>query len=432
MLKTEIEGAVRDEVSDFEDLRSVGSSEAAWHIFNFAIARKYPAVQALRCHLEDEQQVVFDEGNEEEVIEKQRFTELTEYFSYNQEHPDTQVKYVDFPKEFTWASTEKKWKIRKGSFDTIGRVHAMHPAAGDVFYLRMLLHHDHCRGKASFDDLMTVDGSCLESYQEVCRVLGLLQDDKEWDQVLSDGSVTQMCPALRELFITILIFCMPANPRELFEKHYMDWTDDIQRQSTEKGHVLNDEQLRILILLDIQQRLQSWGRNLSMLRLPDPTEIEIKTVSLTQKRHPAIIREELDFDRVDLEQLVEERCSKLTASQKIVFDDVMDSVLKQETLALFIDARGGTGKTFVLNTILAAVRLIDEDIDGTVALATGTTGIASNLLLLGRTFHSRFKAPLTPTRDSVCSIDAQSSLASLIRMARIIVIDEAPMIIWKH
>ena len=100
--------------------------------------------------------------------------------------------------------------------------------------------------------------------------------------------------------------------------------------------------------------------------------------------------------------------------------------------SFFIDARGGTGKTFVLKAILAAVRLIDAHKGGSVALATGTTGIASNLLPLGRTFHSRFKAPLSPNKDSLCSIDTKSSLASLIRMSRIIVIDEAPMLHRYH
>ena len=61
-------------------------------------------------------------------------------------------------------------------------------------------------------------------------------------------------------------------------------------------------------------------------------------------------------------------------------------------------------------------------------MAVGTTGIASNLLNLGRTFHSRFKAPLNPNEDSVLAIDAQSNLADLIRKTKIIVIDEAPML----
>ena len=169
MVRTEIVGGIEliDEVEEYRDMRSVGSSEAVWHILNFNISKKHPAVYALRCHLRDEQQVVFDEGNEENVIESQRETELTKFFDYNVKFPNTRVKYIYFPKQFTWKNKIKEWKVRKRCLDTIGRVHAMNPLAGDVFYLRMLLHH------ASYEDLMTVDGVQHESYQEVCRVLGL-------------------------------------------------------------------------------------------------------------------------------------------------------------------------------------------------------------------------------------------------------------------
>ena len=63
MVRTEIVGEpiAKYEIDEYRDLRTVGSSEAAWHIFNFNIAKKHPAVYALRCHLKDEQQVVFDE-----------------------------------------------------------------------------------------------------------------------------------------------------------------------------------------------------------------------------------------------------------------------------------------------------------------------------------------------------------------------------------
>ena len=128
----------------------------------------------MRCHLEDEQQVLFDEEANAEVLEKARNTELTEFFKYNQQCPETDLRYVDFPKHFTWNKATKQWNKRKSHFDTIGRVHSMNPMAGDVFYLRMLLHHDHCKGKTSFEDLRTVDGSCFETYQETCRVIGLL------------------------------------------------------------------------------------------------------------------------------------------------------------------------------------------------------------------------------------------------------------------
>ena len=418
----------RNEVEEYEDLRSIGSSEAAWHIFNFNIAKKYPAVYALRCHLEDEQQVLFDDETDQEIIEKQRNTELTEFFVYNKEHTDTDSKYVDFPKFFTWNKTTKKWSIRKGCFDTIGRVHAMNPLAGDVFYLRMILHHDHCKGKKSFEDLRSVDGTLLETYQEVCRVLGLLQDDKEWEEVLSEGAATKMSYALRELFVIILIFCYPANPVELFNKYHLDWADDFKKDAEKKQISLNERQLRTLVTLDIQQRLQSWDKDLKTFRLQNPTQEELDEISFDHTNvQPVVIREELDFDVSEMLKISETRMNMFTDEQQDIFNTVMEAVKNDIALAMFIDARGGTGKTFVLNAILAAVRCLDPEKGGSIALATATTGIAANLLLLGRTFHSRFKADLSPHVESMCNIDARSTLADLIRKAKVIIVDECSM-----
>ena len=77
MVRVEIEDTTTDEIGDYVDMRSVGSSEAAWQIFSFNITKKHPAVNALRCHLEDEQHVIFDEETAETDIENQRNTELT-------------------------------------------------------------------------------------------------------------------------------------------------------------------------------------------------------------------------------------------------------------------------------------------------------------------------------------------------------------------
>ena len=102
-----------------------------------------------------------------------------------------------------------------------------------------------------------------ESYQEVCRHLGLLQDDKEWDDVLTEGSVTKLSSALRELYTTILLFSMPADPKQLFESHYLEWTDDFVHEAEEKGIQYNDAQLGTLVLMDLtstilEQELRSW------------------------------------------------------------------------------------------------------------------------------------------------------------------------------
>ena len=66
-------------------------------------------------------------------------------------------------------------------------------------------------------------GDTCETFQEVCRELGLLRDDQEWQKVLSEASSTRLCPQLRELYVVILMFCMPSNPRGLFDEFWETW-----------------------------------------------------------------------------------------------------------------------------------------------------------------------------------------------------------------
>ena len=91
----------------------------------------------------------------------------------------------------------------------------------------------------------------------------------------------------------------------------------------------------------------------------------------------------------------------------------------------FLDAPGGTGKTFLLNTVLATIRSRCE-----IALATASSGIAATLLCGGRTLHSRFKIPLDAHRQELpmCSIKKGTVLAKIIIDCKAIIVDEAPMI----
>uniref|UniRef100_A0A3Q7EVU2 ATP-dependent DNA helicase n=1 Tax=Solanum lycopersicum TaxID=4081 RepID=A0A3Q7EVU2_SOLLC len=87
--------------------------------------------------------------------------------------------------------------------------------------------------------------------------------------------------------------------------------------------------------------------------------------------------------------------------------------------AFFIDGPGGTGKSFLYRALLATVRY-----RGFIALATASSGVAALLHPGGRTAHSRFKIPINIEGKFSCNISKQSSLASLIRDAKLIVWDE--------
>ena len=249
---------------------------------------------------------------------------------------------------------------------------------------------------------MLPNGKECETFKEVCRELGLLKDDMEWQQVLEDSTGTKLCPQLRELFVMILMFCQPSNPRALFDEFWDTWIDDFQQQGRRRGVDLTDGQLKTMLLLDLEMRLQSFEKELQEFGLPKPTPEELSVVQSVTNIEHVVIREEKDFDVDQLATSLQDTVQKFTQEQSLFFNNVLKAVQHEESFLAFIDARGGCGKTFLLNAVLAAVR--SSDPSGCVALAMATTGIAANLLSLGRTFHSRLKAPLTATEDSILQL----------------------------
>ena len=117
--------------------------------------------------------------------------------------------------------------------------------------------------------------------------------------------------------------------------------------------------------------------------------------------------------------------SLLNDDQRRVFEAVCGAVDSAAGGMFFLDAPGGTGKTFLLNCILEYVDYLRQRND--VALAVAGSGIAATLLKLGRTAHSRFKLPIPVDEDSTCNITPRSATAELIRHTKLIVWDEAPM-----
>ena len=226
------------------------------------------------------------------------------------------------------------------------------------------------------------------------------------------------------------MFCQPSSPRELFDEFWITWVDDFKLQGDRNRIAMDDDQLKTILLLDLEMRLQSFEKGLLDFGLPQPTPMQVSRVQTLTNTEPVLIREEKDYDVNELLQRVHNTVPMFTQEQSEIFQTVMEAVESQKSLCVFIDARGGCGKTFLLNTILDAVR--SSEMGGGVALAMATTGIAANLLHLGRTFHSRMKAPLTATETSTLQISAQSSLARLIRMSKLMIIDESTMLDRFH
>lgn len=75
---------------------------------------------------------------------------------------------------------------------------------------------------------------------------------------------------------------------------------------------------------------------------------------------------------------------------------MIDAVRQQRGGIFFLDAPGGTAKTFVTKQILAEIRR-----NGNIALAVASSGIAATLLPGGRTVHSMFRLPLDLAKAEV-------------------------------
>ena len=94
----------------------------------------------------------------------------------------------------------------------------------------------------------------------------------------------------------------------------------------------------------------------------------------------------------------------------------------------FLDAPGGTGKTFLLNAIVEDARA-----NGDVAISVASSGISALLLDRGSTMHSRFKAPVhdfepgVPEPNMANPFGEHSAHYELLRRVSLIVWDEAPM-----
>jgi len=169
-------------------------------------------------------------------------------------------------------------------------------------------------------------------------------------------------------------------------------------------------------LNEIQQLLEYHGKSLS-----DFPVMPIPTIS-SYSKISRLILDETHQDCKLLSEKVANNTSKMNYDQKNVFDSIVEAVEKGNSKVFFIDGPGGTGKTFIYNTLLAHIRS-----KGDIALAVASSGIAALLLDGGRTAHSRFKIPLVVNEISTCNISVQSDLANLIRLCKLVVWDEAPM-----
>ena len=428
-----------------------------------------------------------DKDESIERIERSERTKITAFFELNNNGDEfaKTLLYRDIPEHYTWDSKGRKWNRRKramsadGIPEAIGRIYSIHPTQIQLYALRLLLNH--VRGPTSFDNIKTVDGVTHKSFQAAAIALKLVKDDKMWIECMREANDSERnIHRLRKLFATILLKCEVSNHGVFYEKcmdmlnadfiyqykkefaqhpllkHYVTNTtppsstkdnDDKDPLESEEGeeestagltssddtseeHENGTQEKWTLeklasnsCLCDIERMLAAEDKSLRDFELPMPDlEKEQYIQNCLMDRY---ISEEEDLLPERAKAFFEANYPKLNADQKVVFDFIRDLIKEdnRDGLLIFLDAPGGTGKTFTLNVLVSWIRMEDREV-----ATSATSGIAATLLYLGRTAHNRFKLPFNPKKDSVCNIKKQSDLAKFLSNIALGIIDEGPML----
>ncbi|KAL4559822.1 hypothetical protein LXL04_031968 [Taraxacum kok-saghyz] len=411
-----------DEIEAFLNCRYISAIESCWKLFGFEIHYRSIAVERLPFHEEDCQRVYFrDDSDIGDVLDRTTIamSKFTGWMEANRRFPEgRQLRYVDFPTMFTWHAKEKEWLPRKNGM-SIGRLYFVSPSSGEKYYLRLLLNV--VRGPLTFQDIRTVDGVVHPTYMSACKALSLLGNDVEWVESIRDAAQWQSGNRLRELFVSILMFCSVADPAKFFWDAYPFLSEDVvriqQRLLQNNNVVFSPEEVANYTLFYIDNILNANGRSLA--GFPLLPQLNRHLINVGSNRLIAGEREyNAEEERIHFSELY----SRLNIQQKEIYTTIVKAATEGRGGFYFVSGCGGTGKTFLWRTLISSIRS-----QGKIVLSVASSGIASLLLTGGRTAHSRFRIPLDIDKDSCCAIDVGSELAELINIAELIIWDEAPL-----
>ncbi len=137
-----------------------------------------------------------------------------------------------------------------------------------------------------------------------------------------------------------------------------------------------------------------------------------------------LLSEHQAYNKSECQKYINETFSLLNEDQKSVIKDIQDLFANKDSIErnFFIDALGGTGKTFIFKYLINYFRS-----EGKIILPMASSGIASTLLPGGKTAHSMLKIPIPIFAEASCFINESSQLAELLKHTDVIIWDEAPM-----
>ena len=432
----------------------------------------------------NEQTVYYEEGTEQFIVDPNNQAPSSQLLAYfhavnesntgNADKPKldcyllaNELRYDEMPGHYTYNATNKKWigrKISQGRYAAIGRIYSITPngARQELYFLRSLLTKR--TGMGSFVELQTYGGIIYDSFQDCCRAMGLLQDDAEWFECIREAALVMTnIHRLRELFVMILAFNTPSNPAKLWEHFKDELCNDFKYQRIQQltrstqfdgGAVeskidtdsyIQDDYDKALYDIEDILAMPPYNKTLLHFFLPTPVKSRetLSDENVQQNPHEENNNNnnnnnnncmEENINIMEEEQIFDANFQSMNEEQQNVTETLLRSIEQldnnQSSKCFFIDAPGGTGKTFVINSFIHYARARKLKI-----ISTAYSGIAANLLIGGRTCHSQFRLPLNPNAQgstSSSTVKATEAIGKLLAAADIIIIDEASMLHKKH
>uniref|UniRef100_A0A7N2RE67 ATP-dependent DNA helicase n=2 Tax=Quercus lobata TaxID=97700 RepID=A0A7N2RE67_QUELO len=230
------------------------------------------------------------------------------------------------------------------------------------------------RGPQNFEQIRTIDNVMHPTFKSACYALGLLDGDKEWKDAIKEAEQWATTAQLRQLFVTLLLFCEVSNPLQLWTNNWKALSDDIlhrQRHLFQHPDLqLTQEQIQNYALPEIEKLLIQNGKSLR-----DFDTLPLPNMELLNQLTNSLIREETGHNEEELRKEHEKLFAGLNSDQQAIYNAVMDSVLKKRGGLFFIYGHGGTGKTYLYKTIIASLRSKKH-----IVLVVASSGISALLL----------------------------------------------------
>ena len=202
---------------------------------------------------------------------------------------------------------------------------------------------------------------------------------------------------LRSLFTVILTQCSPKRPEVLWNQFWMHVCDDLSYKIRTIYQISDpsDAQVKDYGLYILNQLLQESGKSLK-----DHPPMPLSNGSWSTIVGNRLILEHMQLQTDAIQANVDTNVDKLNSGQRTAYDAILSSALCKEGTIFFLNGGAGTGKTFLYNTIATKCRSL-----GHTVVTVASSGIASLLLVGGRTAHSTFKIPLDVLENSTCGFN---------------------------